>query len=209
MISRMAKRSNSSVFLTTLLSVVFLSTMGNELKSQEIPYQEIPEYPEDYTSGNVVSRMIDGLGFRYYWASEGLTPTDLAYKPSEDGRPVLEILQHIYGMSEMILNAPTATPNVRPADFSSIPYEILREKTLRNLKQASEAMQGKTAEEFETFQVVFQNGDYSTAIPYWNLINGMLSDCIYHAGQITMLRRASGNPINPKVSVFLGKVRSN
>ncbi|MEL6304780.1 MAG: DinB family protein [Bacteroidota bacterium] len=205
----MTKRSNSPVFYIILLSVVFLFPMGNELKSQEIPYEEIPEYPEDYSPGNVVSRMIDGLGFRYYWASEGLTETDLAYKPSEDGRTVLETLQHIYGMSEMILNAPTATPNERPADFSKIPFETLREKTLRNLKQASETIQGKNAEEFEAFQVIFQNGGKSTAFPYWNLINGMLSDCIYHAGQITMLRRASGNPINPKVSVFLGKVRSN
>ncbi|MEM6895029.1 MAG: DinB family protein [Bacteroidota bacterium] len=203
----MTKRSNCPSFFITLVSVVFLSTMGNELKSQEVPYQEILEYPKDYSPGNVVSRMIDGLGFRYHWASEGLTEKDLAYKPSEDGRTVLETLQHIYGMSEMILNAPTATPNVRPADFSEIPYETLREKTLRNLKQASEAILGKSAEEFEAFQVVFQNGDNSTAFPYWNLINGMLSDCIYHAGQITMLRRASGNPINPKVSVFMGKVR--
>lgn len=188
--------------------VFFLATFSIvPLNAQDLPYHTIPDYPEDYTSGNLVSRMIDGLGFRFYWASEGLTEKDLAYKPSEDGRTVLEILQHIYGMSEMILKAPTATPNVRPADFSTIPYEILREKTLRNLKQASEAIQGKSAEDFEAFQVIFQRGENTTAFPYWNLINGMLSDCIYHAGQITMLRRASGNPINPKVSVFLGTVR--
>ena len=32
-------------------------------------YYQIPEYPEKYTSENVTARMVDGLGFRYYWAT--------------------------------------------------------------------------------------------------------------------------------------------
>ncbi|UII77888.1 hypothetical protein LV716_08985 [Flagellimonas sp. HMM57] len=172
----------------------------------KLPYDEIPEYPENYDSGNIMTRMIDGLGFRYYWATEGLTQKDLDYKPSKESRSVLETLQHICSMSEMILNAPQAKPNIQK-DFTVYSYDELRKMTLENLKGASNLMAGKQAKDFEDFQVIFQQGEKQTPFPYWNLINGMLSDCIYHAGQITMMRRVSGNPINPNISVFTGKVR--
>ncbi|WP_420320700.1 DinB family protein [Flagellimonas sp.] len=186
--------------------IIFL-TLNMQAQNKELPYYQIPDYPEDYSSGNVAARMIDGLGFRYYWSTEGLSPKDLEYKTSEDGRTIMETLWHIYGMSEMIKNAPTATPNVRPTDFPDYSYEELRKKTLENFEAASNLMKGKQASDFEDFKVIFQRGEKQTPFPYWNMINGMLSDCIYHSGQITMMRRASGNPINPKVSVFNGRLR--
>lgn len=42
--------------------------------AEQLPYYEIPEPAESYTTGGVLSRMMDGLGFRYYWATEGLRP---------------------------------------------------------------------------------------------------------------------------------------
>ncbi|TAI48216.1 hypothetical protein EW142_13950 [Flagellimonas allohymeniacidonis] len=190
----------------SFLLIIFLMTTS--LKAQDLPYKEIPDYPADYTPGNVAARMIDGLGFRFYWATEGLRPEDLAYQPSEDARTLLETMRHIYGMSEMIMNAPSATPNERPADFSGYSYEDFRRKTLENLKAASKAMANKNAEDFESFEVIFKRGEQQSSFPYWNLINGMLSDCIYHTGQITLMRRSSGNPINPNVSVFMGRLRN-
>lgn len=186
---------------------IFILIINLQAQTMELPYHQIPDYPQDYGPGNVAARMIDGLGFRYYWASEGLTQKDLDNKASEDGRTVFETLQHIYSMSEMIMNAPLAKPNVRTVDIDTLTYTELREGTLKNLRAASLSMAGKTAADFENFKVIFQRGEQQTSYPYWNMINGMLSDCIYHAGQITMLRRASGNPINPKVSVFNGRLR--
>lgn len=187
--------------------LIFILTFNMQAQHKELPYHQIPDYPENYESGNIVARMIDGLGFRYYWATEGLTQKDLEYKPSEDGRTIMETLRHVYGMSEMVKNAPKAAPNVRPADLSSNTFEEMRRKTLENFKAASDLMKGARAEDFENFKVIFQRGEKQTPFPYWNMINGMLSDCIYHAGQITLMRRASGNPINPKVSVFNGRLR--
>ena len=46
-----------------------------------------------------------------------------------------------------------------------------------------------------------------TGIPFWNIINGPISDALWHCGQVVMLRRASGNPFNSKVNVFSGKLR--
>ena len=187
--------------------VFFTFIFGLHAQEMELPYHQIPDYPEDYGPGNVVSRMIDGLGFRYYWATEGLTQKDLDYKPSEDGRTCLETLEHIHNMSKMILNAADAIPNVREENLPKHSSETLREMTLENLKAASAKMLGKQAEDFKESKVVFQNGDQQSSFPYWNMLNGMLSDCIYHTGQIVLLRRASGNPSNPNVSVFLGKLR--
>ncbi|MEM9362894.1 MAG: DinB family protein [Bacteroidota bacterium] len=188
------------LFLIVSLSVT-------HMKAQELPYREIPEYPSDYGPGNIAARMIDGLGFRFYWATEGLREKDLVYKPSEESRSVLETLQHICSMSQNILNAPLGEPNTGAVDYSKFGYERLRELTLKNLKAASEAVAGKQAADFEDFPIIYQRGERESRFPYWNLINGMISDCIYHAGQITMLRRVTGNPINPNVNVFTGRVR--
>lgn len=75
--------------------------------SQELPFYSIPPAAEHYTAANSISRMIEGLGFRYYWATEGL-------------------------------------------------------------------------------------------------INGPITDAIYHTGQVVSFRRTSGNPIPKGVNVFLG-----
>ena len=98
---------------------ILLFTTNLQSQTMQLPYSQIPDYPESYSSGNIVSRMVDGLGFRYYWATEGLTEKDLNFQPTAESRTALETLQHIYGMSEMILNAPDAQPNIRPKDFST------------------------------------------------------------------------------------------
>lgn len=185
--------------LTTLKS--------QENKDMNLPYHSIPEAPEDYSSGNVLSRMIDGLGYRYYWASEGLRDEDLRYKPSEDARSTMETLQHIHGLAESVLKAAQDEPNIRPAVANEMDYETLRKSTLEQLMKASTVMRGKSAEEVSALKVVFQRGDKVTTFPYWNLINGQISDAIYHTGQLVSFRRTSGNPSNPGVSVFTGKTK--
>ncbi|GMN09685.1 hypothetical protein MTsPCn9_17280 [Croceitalea sp. MTPC9] len=195
---------NKLLFLPILFFTLYL-----QAQDMKLPYHQIPDYPEDYGSGNLVSRMIDGLGYRYYWATEGLTVDDLNYKPSENGRTTLETLQHLYGLSLTIVNAPENKPNVRPMDFTIFSYKELREKTLFNLKKASELSLGKTAGEIESFKVIFQRGDKQFDFPFWNMLNGPIADAIYHTGQIVVLRRASGNPVNPGMNVFTGKTKEN
>ena len=187
--------------IVLLVAVLPLFSMN----SQELPYKEIPSYPETYSSGNIVARMVDGLGFRYYWATEGMTAEDLSYRASEDSRSVLETLQHIYVMSENILNAPQSKPNIRLQELNQYSLEELRKMTLENLQQASELYAKMDKDDFESAKVIFQRGENKAEFPFWNMLNGMLSDCIYHTGQIVLLRRLNGNPINPKVNVFSGK----
>lgn len=192
-----------------LISVLCCAfTIQTMAQTSDLPYHQIPDYPDSYTSGNILARMVDGLGYRYYWSTDGLNQADLDFKPSEDARSTFETLQHLYGLSDMIVNAALNQPNIRPMDWSDMSYEDLRTATLENLRKASEVYASLSEEELNEVKVIFQNGDNRNEFPLWNVMNGPIGDALYHTGQIVSFRRASGNPMNPKVNVFIGKTRN-
>lgn len=171
-----------------------------------LPYAEIPAAPETYTAETVVARMVDGLGFRYYWATEGLRQEDLDYKPSEEARTCNETLDHIRGLSEVVANAVKQQPNIRSVERPELTFEEKRRATLENLKSASDLLRsGKV--QLEDCLVVFESPDRKSEYPFWNNLNGPLADALWHTGQVVSFRRASGNPFNSKVSVFQGRLR--
>ncbi|SEQ86392.1 hypothetical protein SAMN05421824_2531 [Hyunsoonleella jejuensis] len=181
-----------------LLTLVLILSFSKTIMAQdtgELPYYEIPEAAESYTAGTVVSRMIDGLGFRYYWATEGLRPEDLAYKASTSGRTSEDTIEHLYGLSNFILSS--IIKDFKAVDGEEMTFEEKRKQTLLNFKTASDIL--RATEDISKFD----NNRY----PFWNVINGPIADALWHCGQIVMLRRASGNPFNSKVSVFTGKLR--
>src|ERR1700704_3523395 len=98
-----------------LLSFLFVFS---DITAQDkaLPYYEIPSYPETYTAATVAARLIDGVGFRYYWATEGLRQEDLSHKPSKEARTSMETLAHIYGLSRVIVNSTRKVPNVSDAN---------------------------------------------------------------------------------------------
>ena len=172
-----------------------------------IPYHQIPDYPATFDPGNVAARMVDGLGYRYYWATEGLRAADLAYQPSEDAQNVTKTIDHLYGLSTTIVNAAKKAPNIRPANFPEHTFEQRRRATLENFKMASDLLKGSTAEDLETFKVIFQRETKTSEFPFWNMINGPIADAIYHVGQLVSFRRTTGNPMRTGVNVFIGKTR--
>ena len=76
-----------------LLLFIPLVSFG-QIDEQEfsLPFSDISEYPKEFSQANIVSRMIEGLGYRYYWASKSLSETDLEYKSSEDARSTFCLL---------------------------------------------------------------------------------------------------------------------
>ena len=172
-----------------------------------LPYAEIPDYPAQYTAENVIARLIDGIGFRFYWATEGLRPEDLAFRPTKESRTSEETIDHIMGLSTVVLNAVRNEVNTRSGEETSpLTFDTKRQKTLDNLKTASDILKsGK--QKLEDSKMIFKNGDKSTEYPFWNEINGPISDALWHIGQVVTFRRSSGNPFNSKVSVLSGKVR--
>ena len=173
---------------------------------EPLPYSEIPEAPTEFTAENVAARMIDGLGYRYYWATESLRPEDLDYKPSEDSRTLLETLDHIHALSKTILNGSKNEPNIRPEKPEKLSWEEKRKRTLENLQMASDLLKMDNVD-LQDKNIIFQRDDQKSAFPYWNMLNGPIADALWHAGQVVAFRRAAGNPINPKVNVFVGKTK--
>jgi len=85
-------------------------------------------------------------------------------------------------------------------------FAELRKATLENLKVAADIFRSGEVK-LEDCPLIFERPDRKSEYPFWNNINGPIADALWHTGQIVMLRRASGNPFNSKVSVFSGKVR--
>jgi hypothetical protein len=180
---------------------------SNDMTEATLPYRIIPEYPEEFTAETVAARMIDGLGFRYYWATEGLRAEDLEYRPSEGARTSGETIDHILGLTNMILNSVLQQPNGGGgSDDAPTTFAEKRKKTLEALHRASEILKsGKDG--LEDYPIVFQRGENRTELPFWNQLNGPIADALWHVGQVVSFRRASGNPFNSKVSVLTGTVR--
>ena len=195
---------NSNLIILIFFLLGFINVNGQNYSTKELPYREIPVYEKEYSSGNIIARIIDGLGFRFYWATESLTEKDLEYRPTAEARSSSETLEHIYELSLMVLNAAKNIPNIRPLELPEFSYEELRSQTLNNLQQASNLLKNKNAEEIEKLKVVFQSDKSRKELPLWNLINGPVSDAIYHTGQLVSFRRTSGNPMNPKVNLLQG-----
>lgn len=179
----------------SILFVLIITTSTIAQSEDSLPYYEIPQYPETYTSGTVLARMMDGLGFRYYWSTEGLRPEDLNYKPSESGRTSAETIDHIYGLSNFIINNISSEKSSDKDE--KLTFEEKRKRTLLNIQEASDIF--KTTDDISSFD--------NDRFPFWNIINGPIADALWHCGQVVMLRRASGNPFNSEVSVFRGKIK--
>jgi len=168
-------------------------------------YYEIPNAPDDYTAGAVAARTVDGLGFRYYWGTEGLRPEDLLFRASDSARSVIETIDHIHGLTQVLVNAVNQRPH-SAVDLAGLSYSEKRNMTLANIRQTSNILSAASSDDLEKFDMIFSS---ERKYPFWNLINGPIADAIHHNGQIITMRRMSGNPIHPKISVLRGKVYDN
>lgn len=189
--------------LHTLLIFVFIMTIQANAQNQELPYHQIPDYPAEYTANNIAARMVDGLGFRYYWATKDLRAEDLKYKPSEDGRTTRETMDHIYGLSRTIMHAPQSKVNTYAKE--ELTFEELRKRTLENIALTSKLLKEGKEGDMDGYLMIFQREGGNIEYPFWNMVNGPIEDAIYHTGQIVAFRRASGNPIQKGVRMLTGK----
>lgn len=187
---------NRLLILILLLTSI---TFAQEHSDEKLPYYEIPEYSEKFTAGTMAARMVDALGFRFYWASDSLTTKDLLYKANEDGRSSEETIKHIYDLSKIIVNSTLKQPNSREKE--NLSYSKLRVKTLQNLKTAADIL--RKSDDVSQFKIIFGEQE----IPFWNQINGPIADAIWHCGQLVIYRRTTGNPMHDKVNHFTGKIK--
>lgn len=186
-----------------ILFFIFITTtlVAQNASEERLPYYEIPDYSDTFTAGTVAARMVDALGFRFYWATEGLTEKDLVYKPNDSVRTTGETVKHIYNLSKVIVNSTLKIANVRGQEEPEMSFEEQRKKTLINLKTAADIL--RQSDDISQFKII--SGERET--PFWNQINGPIADSIWHCGQIASYRRTSGNPISSKVNHFYGTIK--
>ena len=170
-------------------------------------FKDISEYPTEINNGNIISRMINGLGYRYYWATEKLKKNDLIYRPSKDAYSTKETMVHIFTLSKTVYNTTLSKINERPDINIPVDYESIRNETLQFLEKASKNFSNLNSEELDQMKIKFNRGGTIKSFPIWNLLNGPIADAIYHTGQIVSFRRTTGNPIDSSVNVFMGSYR--
>ena len=206
---------NPNIVTKTLSFILFFAATSifkiqaqNATNMDDISYfADIQQTPESYEVGNVLSRFIAGLGFRFYHATDNLTEENYAFKPGEDARTIGETLDHIYRLSlivrQSVYNEPFNSSLVN--EVSPAEARIL---ILKTLEDATEKAKTLTVSDLEKTKMTFENPDRpSRSFPFWNLLNGPIEDAVWHTGQVVMMRRMAGNPFNSKVSVLNGKVR--
>tara|TARA_B110000263_G_scaffold250147_1_gene270872 strand:- start:5148 stop:5690 length:543 start_codon:yes stop_codon:yes gene_type:complete len=172
-------------------------------------FKEIPSDFNTFNSSATLIRMLQGLGYRYYWAIENLVDRDLDYKPSIDSRTIRETLEHIYSLTLMIKKAQSNEYNFRPLKNGSKDLSKLKEKTLSNIHITIEILEKTPFNKILENKIIIIHNKKEYYFDYWNIINGPISDAIYHIGQIVSFRRSIGKPINKGVNFLIGKTKIN
>jgi hypothetical protein len=163
----------------------------------QLPYHTLPEPPEEVTAATVLVRLVDGLGFRYRWATEDLRDEDYEYQPSPDSMSMRQLLGHIHGLVNWVLQS--LGEETQPLPEAPGLQEI-RCLTLDKISRIRSRLLETNPEKLVSIRIRTRGGDY----PLWNMINGPLSDALTHVGQVNSWRRLNGNPV-PAHNVFLGK----
>jgi hypothetical protein len=183
---------------------LFFSSIENMSGQEKHYFYNIPKSPDQYTAENVSARMVDGLGFRYYWATDGLRPEDLAYEPNDEARSTRHTLEHIYDLTNIVKHTSVGKAYSADTLTSKYSFEDLRSKTLENLEIASKALKSPTTQ-VKDIKMQFKRPDGSTRdYEFWYLINGPIADALWHVGQVVSFRRSSGNPLPKGVNVLQG-----
>ena len=193
------------------MRTVFFILLGlyhlNIMSQKSEYFKDISEYPTEINNGNIISRIINGLGYRYYWATEKLRENDLLYRPSKDAYSTKETMVHIFTLSKTVYNTTLSKLNERPDIDIPSDYESIRNETLQFLEKASKNFSNLNSEGLYQMKIKFNRGGTIKNFPIWNLLNGPIADAIYHTGQIVSFRRTTGNPIDSSVNVFMGSYR--
>lgn len=156
-------------------------------------FRSITTYPQQQNANGILMRLIDGLGFRFYWATEGLTEDDYSFSPGGGCQSIGELIGHVWGLVNWIhLNVlGEGISDTKPEDLVG-----RREQVFQGLYDIRSHVEAIGQEELFALQIEGR--------PLWHMINGPLSDALTHTGQINSFRRLNGNVV-PAHRPFLGQ----
>jgi hypothetical protein len=150
----------------------------------ELPddFRHYPPEPDELSVSNSIARLIDGLGYRLYWALEGLTEQDCRYRISPDANSIHDILWHIFGLVNWIHMYVYGEQMSRPGNIIEQGHKTL--STLAKMRQHFIEIDDQQLQSYKLEEMSF-----------WNYINMPLSDALSHVGQVRIMRRGAGNPV--------------
>jgi hypothetical protein len=157
-------------------------------------FQSIDGYPDSVSAENIVVRLIQGIGFRFYWATEGLREHDYEF----DGgglNSIAAMMQHILRLLRWV-RSEILPEALAGADEGS----TVRDNVFAELQMLQKGFAGMSARELQGLRI--------EGLPFWHIINGPMADALTHIGQINVLRRIAGNPA-PAANPFTGRGREN
>ena len=169
-----------------------------------LPFVDISTCPEKISSNTILARISEILGFRYYWATDGLTGDDLQYTPGNENRNLHQTLNHLYNMVDFV--GTTLENKVYPFPEKEHGFTLteLRNKTLERIDQLRELSLRIEADALAEKVVKLTVGGNPMEFNIWYVLNPFM-DAMFHTGQVVAFRRANGNPVDPCVQPFFGK----
>jgi hypothetical protein len=157
----------------------------------ELPFHHIDGYPAEVTGPSVLARLLDGLGFRFHWATQGLTDQDYAFSPGQSSQSISQLVGHIWGLINWVSMAVFGQGEEKP--------EAPQEQRVQALQMLHRLRERLVMMDDHALAKVRIDGH-----PFWHILNGPLADALTHIGQINVLRRQAGNP-TPKAGLFTGE----
>ena len=165
-------------------------------RNQELPFEDISKTPVELTATNTLLRVVEGLAFRYRWATENLSEENIKFKPHPTSMNIEEVNAHIFDLVDSTYRVFGGEKQNKDSLNS---FQQIRKKSLLVLADLSERLKEMSDEDFSEIEK-----NTSRKLPFWYWINGPLADALTHVGQITSWRRIAGNPQLKGVNVFIG-----
>lgn len=149
--------------------------------NKTVSYESVEGYPGEITGTAIIIRMLDGLGYRFRYATEALTQNDYEFSPGKGCKTIGEIVEHIWGLVNWVGQVIFKEQEVRPDGFEAQRIHILA--LISKLRNYFESIDDSELARIEIYKH-----------PFWHMINGPFSDALTHTGQINTFRRLAGNP---------------
>ena len=163
---------------------------------QELPFEDISKTPTELTATNTILRMVEGLAFRYRWATENLSEENIKFRPHPTSMSIEDVNSHIFDLVDSTFRVFGGEKQNKETLNS---FQDIRESNLYLLKKLVNLLR-----EMNDSELAEMEKNTSRKLPFWYWINGPLADALTHVGQITSWRRISGNPQLKGVNVFIG-----
>jgi hypothetical protein len=145
-------------------------------------FRTYPQEPDELSVSNAIARLIDGLGYRLYWALYGLKEKECEYTLCDGANSIGEILWHILGLVNWVhMHVYDHQMTRKP----SIIHQGI--DTLLALEELRHTFLEMSDDELTSYKLEERS--------FWSYINMPLSDALHHVGQVSILRRAAGNPV--------------